>query len=145
MLFFFVRLSLFCPYRQCRPCFSAFYFVHSARIPFGHKKRRHPCRRYLFLLFQGSPIARSSIACRSQYVPLATRQRRRSFVGSRCRRITASRPPSACGQIRPRVRHIVYCPEWHSGISAVPPRLLGLNADVALRRVVILVFIYLEY
>lgn len=33
--------------------------------------------------------------------------------------------------LRPRVHHIVYYPECYSGISAVPPRPLGLNADVA--------------
>ena len=42
---------------------------------------------------------------------------------------------SSAAPIRPRVRHIVYCPEWYSGISAVPPRPLGLNADVTLQRV----------
>ena len=37
----------------------------------------------------------------------------------------AWRPPPlspSAAPIRPRVRHVVYCPEWYSGISAVPPR-----------------------
>lgn len=32
-------------------------------------------------------------------------------------------------RVRPRVRHIVYCPECHSGISAVPPRPLRAQCD----------------
>ena len=45
----------------------------------------------------------------------------------------ASRVRPLRATIRPRVRHIVYCPECHSGISAMPPRpaRFGLNADVA--------------
>ena len=56
-------------------------------------------------------------------------------VGSRCRRITASPPvlydraysylASLERLLRPRVRHVVYCPEWYSGISVVPPRPRG--------------------
>ena len=33
--------------------------------------------------------------------------------------------------IRPRVRHVVYCPKCHLGISAAPPRPRALNAGVA--------------
>ena len=38
--------------------------------------------------------------------------------------------PSAA-PVRPRVRHVVYCPECHSDISAEQSRPRGLNADVA--------------
>ena len=31
-------------------------------------------------------------------------------------------PFSTTGRVRPRVRHVVYCPECHSGLSAAPPR-----------------------
>ena len=40
-------------------------------------------------------------------------------------------PPSACGRLSCIVRHIVYYPECHSGLSDLPPRPIRINAGVA--------------
>ena len=64
-----------------------------------------------------------------------------AFCGSDIGGLVPRRPFSTTGLssylaplerlLRPRVHHIVYYPECYSGISAVPSRPLGLNADVA--------------